>query len=131
MAARAALVDSSFFIGRMRANADPLAELNAASEDWEIVTCGMVVLEVCRGFKHESQRRKYEQAFSLMCYVPTHNRIWQRAAQLAWMLDRKGLYMQPTDLLIATHALHVDAAVLTHDSDFERVPGLRVIDSLD
>ena len=58
------------------------------------------------------------------------NKLWQRATNLAWKLDRQGLVMQATDLLIATHALHVDAAVLTFDSDYKKVPSLEVLNAV-
>ena len=50
--------------------------------------------------------------------------------QLAWELDRRGIVMQLTDLVIAACALESNAAVLTHDADFRRVPGLRVLSRL-
>ena len=65
-----------------------------------------------------------------MAFVPTSNKLWQQATELAWSLDRQGRTMQVTDLLIATHALHVDAAVLTFDSDFGNVPSLEVLSSV-
>jgi predicted nucleic acid-binding protein len=39
--------------------------------------------------------------------------------------------MQITDLVVAVSALFVNAAVLTLDSDFRRVPGLCVLDKLE
>jgi predicted nucleic acid-binding protein len=130
MAARPVLVDSSFYIDRLRKGVDPLAELAAAPPEWEMITCGMVILEVCRGFRSTRERKRFEDAFSVMAFVPTSNRVWQRATDLAWKLDRQGLVMQATDLLIATHALHVDAAVLTFDNDYKRVPSLEVLDAI-
>jgi len=52
------------------------------------------------------------------------------ATDLAWELAGKGFTMQVTDLVIAASALTTDAMVLTLDSDFTRIPGLRVIDTL-
>lgn len=130
MAARAVLVDSSFYIDRLRKRIDPLEELASAPPEWDITTCGVVIMEVCRGLRHLKERRRFEEAFSVMAFVPTSNKLWQKAADLAWTLDRQGQTMQVTDLLIATHALHVDAAVLTFDSDFENVPSLEVLDSV-
>lgn len=130
MAARPVLVDSSFYIDRLRKGMDPLAELAAAPPEWDFITCGVVVLEVCRGFRNPKERRRFEDAFAVMSFVPTSNKLWQRAADLAWKLDRQGLVMQATDLLIATHALHVDAAVLTFDGDYHRVPSLEVLDAV-
>ena len=124
------LVDSSFYISRLRAGVDPLQELAQISEDWEIVTCGVVTMEVCRGFKTEKLRQRFEQVFATMILIPTTPKLWHHAMELAWKLDRQGKIMQVTDLIIAACALHVDAAVLTLDSDFKRVPNLQVFSEL-
>jgi predicted nucleic acid-binding protein len=125
-----ALVDSSFFIDRLRRGLDPLEELAAWSDEWEFLTCGVVQIEVLRGLKHPGARQRMQESMDCMLYVPTLNSIWEKARDLAWKLDRGGKAMQVTDLLIATCALESDAQVLTLDSDFERVPGLRVIRAL-
>ena len=129
MAGRA-LVDSSFFIDRLRTGRDPLAELAAFSDDWEMLTCGVVMVEVLRGMKQKSAHKRMADYMGCMLYVPTLNAVWERAAKLAWELDRMGRVMQVTDLMIAVCALEYEAAVLTLDGDFARVPGLRVISRL-
>ena len=129
MAGRA-LVDSSFFISRLRTGLDPLEELAAHSDDWEMLTCGVVMVEVLRGMKQKPAHKRMADYLGCMLYVPTLNTVWERAAKLAWELDRTGRVMQVTDLMIAVCALEYDAAVLTLDSDFARVPGLRVISRL-
>jgi len=126
-----ALVDSSFFIERLRAGLDPLQELAAFSDDWEFLTCGVVRIEVLRGMKHKTAHRRMADFMDCMWDVPTRNTVWERAAELAGKMDRQGRPMQVTDLLIATCALEAEAAVLTLDADFPRVPGLRAIRSLD
>jgi len=125
-----ALVDSSFFIDRLRTGLDPLEELAAWSDEWEFLTCGVVQIEVLRGLKQKRAREHMAEFMECMLYVPTLNKVWERAGNLAWKLDREGKAMQVTDLLIATCALEAEAAVLTFDSDFARVPGLRAISSL-
>jgi predicted nucleic acid-binding protein len=129
MAGRA-LVDSSFFIGRLRAGDDPLEELASHSDDWELLTCGVVQLEVLRGMKQKKALQRMTDYMGCMLYVPTLNGVWQRATALAWHLDRLGWSMQVTDLLIASCALESEAAVLTFDSDFANVPDLRIIRAL-
>ena len=130
MAGRA-LVDSSFFIGSLRSGRDPLKELSVHSDDWELLTCGVVQVEVLRGMKHEKAHRRMADFIGCMLYVPTLNVVWERVAALAWELDRIGRTMQVTDLIIACCALEHEAAVLTFDSDFENVPNLRAISALD
>ena len=66
-----------------------------------------------------------------MCWVPTTEKIWSEATELAWNLSARGITMQLTDLVIAASALSVDAVVLTLDTDFHQVPNLQVIDKLD
>jgi predicted nucleic acid-binding protein len=50
---------------------------------------------------------------------------------LAWELDRQGDVLPLTDLVIASCALRIDAAVLTLDHHFALVPGLRVLNRLE
>lgn len=124
------LVDSSFFIDRLRAGADPFAEFAVHADDTDFLTCGVVMVEVLRGVKIKKAHTRLSALMGAMIYVPTLNRVWERAAALAWQLDRAGLPVQVTDLIIAACALEADAAVLTCDRDFTRVPGLRVVKDL-
>lgn len=121
------LVDSNYFISRLKRRENPFHELAASAEgEWEFFTCGMVILEVCRGIREPKFLKAYREAFSVMSCVPTTGRVWEKASDIAWQLDRKGIVMQASDLIIAASALLVDAAVLTQDGDFHRVPGLTV-----
>jgi predicted nucleic acid-binding protein len=119
------LVDSSFYIERLRAGEDPFEEFAAHAEETDFFVCGVVMIEVLRGVKIKKAHTRLASLFATMLYVPTANHIWERSAELAWELDRQGKSMQVTDLIIATCALAADAAVLALDSDFARVPGLR------
>ncbi len=124
------LVDSSFFIDRLRAAGDPFEEFAARADADDFLTCGVVIAEVLRGVKIKKAHQRLASLFGCMIYVPTLNHVWERVAKLAWELDRTGRIMQITDLIIAACALEADAAVLTLDSDFAQVPGLRVISRL-
>jgi predicted nucleic acid-binding protein len=125
------LPDSNIYIGAVRAGRDPFRQFASALEEWEFVTCGMVVLEVCRGLRDPAVLQRFRERFSVMLYVTTGNSLWERATQLAWSLDRRGIVLPAQDLLIATCALQADATVLTADAHFQEIPGLRVIDRLD
>jgi len=125
-----ALPDSNFYISRARAGIDPFVELAAHADQWEFATCGMVVLEVCRGRSDPGLLKRFQERFAIMLYVAVGNSVWERAGQLAWALDRKGIVLPAPDLLIAACALQAKAAVLTFDAHFQAIPGLRVIDSI-
>ena len=129
--ADAILVDSTFYIGWQKQRLDPFSALALFDQSREFITCGMVVMEVCRGLQLEPQRRRYRIAFAVMNCVPTTSRVWDIATDIALALDRKGTPIPPQDSVIAAHALHAGAAILTLDNDFRRIPGLTVLSSLD
>jgi predicted nucleic acid-binding protein len=124
------LVDSNFYIDRARQGVDPFAELAQADPDWEITTCGMVMVEVLRGVKHPPTFARFAAAFSVMLFIPSSSQVWERAWRLGWDLDRAGRVLPGPDLVIAAHALYADAAVLTADHHFRQIPGLAVLNRL-
>jgi predicted nucleic acid-binding protein len=121
------LVDSSVYIRLMRQRLDPVAVLFEHYDTVNLVTCGMVRLEVLRGVRVPRARERLEAFMSVMQYVPSDERLWREATDLAWRIDRLGQPIQATDALIAAAALRLSASVLTRDSDFQRVPGLHVL----
>ncbi len=125
------LPDSSYFISRAREGVDPFQELRGHAEECEFATCGIVVLEVCRGRRDPGLYRRFLERFGVMIFLPSSNAIWERATQLAWRMDRQGLVIPATDILIAATALQAGAAVLTSDAHFRHVPGLEVIGRLE
>jgi predicted nucleic acid-binding protein len=124
------LPDSNFYINCARAGTDPFRQLGARSDDYEFATCGMVVLEVCRGIRFPKDLQRVREQFGVMIFIPTSNQIWERATQLAWSLDRQGAVIPAQDVLIAAHALQTNATVLTFDAHFHAISGLRVVDHL-
>ena len=120
------LVDSNFYIDRANRGLDPFAELAAIDPELEIATCGMVMVEVLRGVKHPRALERFVAAFAVMVFIPSSNAVWEQAWRLAWEMDRAGHVIPGQDLVIAAHALHVGAIVLTADKHFRHVPNLTV-----
>ncbi len=129
--AKLVLTDSNIYISALRRRQDPFIDLDGHADEWEFATCGLVTLEVIRGIRDLRLLARTRAGFSVMIFVPTSNAIWERAAHLAWSLDRQGMLIPATDLLIAATALQVDAAVLTFDAHFRQVPGLQVLERLE
>lgn len=129
--ARAVLPDSNFYIGCLRAGLDPFQELAAFTDEYEFATCGMVVVEVSRGLRERRVLDRFRERFSIMPFIATGVATWERAAELAWTLDRKGIIIPVPDLLIAGCAFQANAAVLTADAHFQTIPGLSVLEYLD
>ena len=127
----AVLVDSSFFIQLLREGRDPATELLRNVELLELATCGMVRLEVARGIIVPKKRSALEGFMDVMMNVPTDNKLWLEATQLAWELDRDGIILPATDILIAAAARRIGAGVLALDKHFGMIAGLKVYRSLD
>jgi predicted nucleic acid-binding protein len=125
------LPDSNLYIGELRVGRDPFQQFDPEVDDREFSTCGMVVMEVCRGIRDVNLLRRFQERFAVMIYIPTSNAIWQRAAHLAWSLDRQGRVLPAADLIIAACALQAGAAVLTADAHFHAIPGLTVLETLE
>jgi predicted nucleic acid-binding protein len=66
-----------------------------------------------------------------MINVPTDNRLWQTAEQTLWELDRQGIVLPLTDVVIASCARRVGATVLTYDHHFSQIPGIATTDQLE
>lgn len=127
----AVLVDSSFFIKLLREGRDPATELLRNAQLLELATCGMVRLEVVRGVIAPKKRSALEGFMDVMMNVPTDNKLWIEATQLAWELDREGIVLPATDIIIAAAARRIGAAVLAIDKHFGMISGLTVFRSLD
>jgi predicted nucleic acid-binding protein len=121
------LVDSNVYIDLMKRSLDPIRVLGEWAGTSDLVTCGMVRLEVLRGLKHPKAFQRISSFMDTMINVRTHAAFWPDATDLAWQLDRQGKVIPGTDLIIAAYALRTSAAVLTSDVHFGLIDGLRVI----
>lgn len=120
------LVDSNVYIGLLRRGLDPVEILGGWIGHGDLATCGMIRLEVERGLKIEKIRRRLGGFFDVLINVPTTNKIWEQATSTAWTLGRGGITLPAQDILIATCAHEIGAAVLTDDEHFDEFPGLQV-----
>lgn len=121
------LIDSNVFINLMKRRGDPAPWLYRWAGVRDLAICGMVRVEVLRGVKSPKAYQSLTAFMDVMVNVPASNRLWEDAATLAWQLDRRGLVIPGTDVVIAASALAIGAAVMTSDGHFSRIEGLRVI----
>jgi predicted nucleic acid-binding protein len=131
MAASAVLVDSSYYIGLMRTRQDPLLALSLAAEARDLVICGVVRCEVGRAIRQTRTLDRFHSFWDVMINVPTNNDLWAEVEQTLWRLDREGLVLPLTDVIIACCAIRINAVVLTFDNHFARIPRVRAVDRLD
>jgi predicted nucleic acid-binding protein len=121
------LVDSNVYIDLMKRRLDPIRVLGEWVGTSDLVTCGMVRLEVLRGLKIPKAFQRISSFMDIMINVRTDAAFWPEATDLAWELDRQGKVLPGTDIVIAACAMRISAAVLTSDAHFGLIDGLRVI----
>ena len=131
MAVSPVLADSSYYITLLRQGQDPLKGLALAAAERDLVICGVVRCEVARGLRVPRVRERFQAAWDVMVNVPTDQRLWAAVEQTLWDLDRKGITLPLTDVVIACCALRVGAVVLTFDHHFFDIPNLRVTGRLE
>jgi predicted nucleic acid-binding protein len=127
MAASPVLVDSSFYIQRLRLGQDPLRALALTAAARDLAICGVVRCEVGRGLRERRVLKRFQDFWDVMISVPTDKRIWNRVEGTLWHLDRKGLTLPLPDVVIGCCALQIGAVVLTNDAHFGLIPGVEVI----
>src|ERR1700741_3041288 len=130
MAARPVLVDSSYYIDRLRQRKPLMGELRAIASNRTLATCGAIRCEVGRGIREPAARKLIHRVWSTMLYVPTDNRLWESTEELLWQLDRQGTVVPVIDALIAESAKRIAAVILTLDPHFQLIPGIIAVDRI-
>ncbi len=131
MPASPVLADSSYYIRLLRAGQDPLRALALAAATGDLAVCGVVRCEVGRALRPAPVRERFQAFWDVMINVPTDNRLWAETEEMLWTLDRRGMVLPLTDVLIACCARRIGAFILTHDRHFGAIPGVRIIERLE
>ncbi len=104
----------------------------ARADGIRVVLSAPVEYEVRRGLMRRNAHRqleRFEELLVLLEYAPFERSVWLRAAEL-WVHSRdRGEPIADADLLIAAHALELDATLVTNNVAHYRVfeaQGLRI-----
>ncbi|MCL4177263.1 MAG: PIN domain-containing protein [Verrucomicrobia bacterium] len=121
------LVDSTHYISLLRKGLDPRYKLAGWAASGRLHGCGVIRAEVLRGCRHPDVKADLCAFFDLLPESVLDPNFWREVSELAWRLDRKGTVLPLTDLVIATIATRLNAAVISTDPHFHAVPGLQVL----
>jgi predicted nucleic acid-binding protein len=124
------LVDSILYIDLLRARKDPVQALRPWLLHEEVLYCGVIRCEVLRGVVSEKIHERMCDLFEAMTSIDIDNTMWNEAADLAWTLDRRGVVLPLTDLMIACCAMRAGAIVVSSDEHFKLIPNLSVSTAL-
>ena len=118
------IVDSSIYIQWLRQR----IELHEVLEPWirtsQLFCCGIIRAEVIRGIIPPRIKNQLHTFFDFLNDIPISREICYSASELAWTLDRKGVVLPVTDIIIACCAKKAGAVVISDDKHFRRIPGV-------
>jgi predicted nucleic acid-binding protein len=124
------LIDTSVWVDLVRpATPRPLKE---AAAKWimqkDARLADPVAFELLR-YASDAEARGFEVHSTTVPMLATPSDIWVKAAELGLACRRQANLVKGLDLLIAAVALHHDVAVVTYDTDYEKIAkasGLKV-----
>ena len=117
------LVDTSAWIFALRKN--PFIKLKSRIDHLleidDVFTLGMIRLELLGGTKTKEEFDRLKNRLDALYEISTDAKLWSSAGQLAFDLQRKGLTIPYTDILIANAAIQSKATLLHADSHFDLI----------
>lgn len=122
------LIDTSAWIEALREDGDPEMRetVRSATAAGKAVLCDLVRLELWNGAQGATEQRLLRDLERELECVPTSERVWEAACDLARACRRRGLTLPATDLLIAACAEQHGLALLHTDSHFDQLSGGRI-----
>lgn len=121
------LIDSTIYVDWFRRRVEPGEIVGPWIRARELAICGVIRAEVIRGVVHARQKARIEELFDALEETPTDHALWNDAVDLAWALDRRGVVLPLTDIVIAACALRSHAILITTDDHFLKIPGLKTL----
>lgn len=92
----------------------------------EIALVGVVLAELLQGCRTESERNLLSDGLTALPYYEVTRSTWSGAGDLSAQLQRRGMTLPLSDLVIAALALERGCHVYSLDSHFKKIPGLRL-----
>jgi tRNA(fMet)-specific endonuclease VapC len=127
------LLDTNI-ISHMMINADGTVgkraqQLLLSQPQRQLCTSIIVQCELVYGLAKRPSKRlqqAYEFQIDGLLVLPLDTHVTDHYARLRAELERLGQSIGPNDTFIAAHALAIGAVLVSADSDFRKVPGLKV-----
>jgi len=129
------LLDTTAFSDLMREHPKLGARLATVAPTDQVLICTMVRGEIQYGIERlPSGKRRHEletkafKLFNVLSCEPVPEKAGDYYAKVKLSRQRKGLTLDENDLWIAATAMALDAVLITRDSDFQHLDGLKVDD---
>ena len=78
------MIDSSVYIDWMRAGRNPTRIVRPLVEAGQLVSCGLIRVEVLRGIVKPKVHDEMKALFDALREIPVTTSVWSRISELAW-----------------------------------------------
>ena len=121
------LVDTSVLIeSQRRPNSEQSREFNRLVESGQAAVTGPIIMEFIRGARSDQNVDSLIERLASIAYLEMDRQAWTAAGAMGNDLMRVGEPLADMDLAIAAAAVRYDVPLYTLDTDFERIPQLRL-----
>lgn len=126
------IIDSSVLIDALRRNQAALSKISELEESGDtLCTTQINVLELYKGAYSPTSSKngleKVKKMLEALVVLKIDEDVYDLFGELSSELKRRGKIIGYFDELIAAIALNYEAAIVSTDSHFQDVPGLKVI----
>jgi len=121
------IIDTSVWVDYLRGARN--ARTDAADrllENGQAAVCGVIEAELEAGLRNRTEREDLMSLLEGCDYLEASRADWRRAGVLARQLKDRGRTLPLSDLVVAALAIDRDCALLTADSHFTRIPGVKL-----
>lgn len=114
------LVDTSAWIEALRPSGskDVKEKIEILLGEDCVAISGIIKLELLSGARTEKEYRELSEDLEGLHYVPTHEDVWRHSYRLSRDINKEGLSIPATDLLIASVAITAGCAIMHLDKHF-------------
>ena len=121
------IADSSVWITFLREPASTIGtELAGLVRSSDVAITGVILAEVLQGARSDREFNRLREDLEAIPCFDASIEVWVRAADLRRRMRALGQTVAMTDLSIAAIAQIEDAEIFTSDTDFARIPGIRL-----
>lgn len=122
------VADTSVLVEHLRGNQDVTGRLEQEISRDPLLVPALVAWELWKGANSAAQMQAVDRLLEAARPDPFVPAMAALAAELHRDHRRQGIERPQWDLLIASHALHHDAPMVTVDGDFTSIAGLETIE---
>jgi predicted nucleic acid-binding protein len=121
------LVDTSIWLQFLRVpSSSEGLTLARLMNEGVVATTGIIFAEVLVGSRSRQHFDRLADPLRRMHFLETTREVWERVADLAFTLKVRGASIRLPDIIIGAVALEYGCRLFARNSDFQRIPGLRI-----